>query len=79
MVYKEKRRIEQLFATLKTAGLNIEATQLESIAAIQRLTVLALSVFVRILQLIQGRDNFERACNCCVFGRATAMLGERSH
>ncbi|MBN3909061.1 MAG: hypothetical protein HWQ35_21655 [Nostoc sp. NMS1] len=42
--------MEQLFATLKTAGLNLEATQLESIAAIQRLTVLALSVAVRILQ-----------------------------
>jgi hypothetical protein len=55
--YTWRWRIEQLFATLKTAGLNLEATQLESIAAIQRLTVLALSVAVRILQLICGRDN----------------------
>jgi hypothetical protein len=55
--YTWRWRIEQLFATLKTAGLNLEATQLESIAAIQRLTVLALSVAVRILQLIQARDN----------------------
>lgn len=55
--YTWRWRIEQLFATLKTAGLNLEATQLESIAAIQRLTVLALSVAVRILQLIHGRDN----------------------
>ncbi len=55
--YTWRWRIEQLFATLKTAGLNLEATQLESIAAIERLTVLALSVAVRILQLIQGRDN----------------------
>jgi hypothetical protein len=39
-------RIEQLFATLKLAGLNLEATQLESIEAIQRLTILALSVAV---------------------------------
>jgi hypothetical protein len=31
-------QIEQLFATLKLAGLNLEATQLESIEAIQRLT-----------------------------------------
>ncbi|MBN3892131.1 MAG: hypothetical protein HWQ43_24235 [Nostoc sp. JL31] len=37
-------QIEQLFTTLKTAGLNLEATQLGSIAAIQGLTVLALSV-----------------------------------
>jgi hypothetical protein len=55
--YTWRWRIEQLFATLKTAGLNLEATQLESITAIERLTVLALSVAVRILQLIQGRDN----------------------
>lgn len=50
-------RIEQLFATLKQAGLQLEATQLESIEAIQRLSVLALSVAVRTLQLLEGRDN----------------------
>jgi hypothetical protein len=50
-------RIEQLFATLKMAGLDIEASQLESIAAIQRLTLLALSVAVRTLQMVEGRDN----------------------
>lgn len=49
-------RIEQLFATLKLAGLDIEATQLESITAIQRLTLLALSVAVRTLQMVEGRD-----------------------
>lgn len=57
--YTWRWRIEQLFATLKTAGLNLEATQLESVAAIQRLTVLALSLAVRILQLIIGRDHPE--------------------
>jgi hypothetical protein len=49
--------IEQLFATLKLAGLDIEATQLESIEAIQRLTILALSVAVKTLQMVEGRDN----------------------
>jgi Transposase DDE domain len=57
--YTWRWRIEQLFATLKTAGLNVEATQLESVAAIQRLTVLALSLAARILQLIIGRDHPE--------------------
>ena len=38
--YRWRWRIEQLFATLKKAGLNLEATQLESVEAIQRLTVL---------------------------------------
>lgn len=49
-------RIEQLFATLKQAGLNLEATQLTTVAAIQRLTVLALSTALRTLQLVLGRD-----------------------
>ena len=61
--YTWRWRIEQLFAILKTAGLNLEATQLESIAAIQRLTVLALSVAVRILQMIQGRDDPNLSAN----------------
>jgi hypothetical protein len=48
--------IEQLFATLKRAGLNLEATQLTTVAAIQRLTILALSVALRTLQLVFGRE-----------------------
>lgn len=54
--YRWRWRIEQLFATLKQAGLQLEATQLESVEAIERLTVLALSVAVRTLQLVEGRD-----------------------
>jgi hypothetical protein len=50
-------RIEQLFAMLKLAGLDIEATQLESVEAIQRLTILGLSVAARTLQMVEGRDN----------------------
>ncbi len=47
--YKWRWRIEQLLATLKKTGLNLEATQLESPRAIQKLTALALSVAVRTL------------------------------
>lgn len=50
-------RIEQLFAAVKQAGLNLEATQLESVEAIERLTILSLSIAVRTLQLVEGRDN----------------------
>jgi hypothetical protein len=57
--YRWRWRIEQLFATLKLAGLDLEATQLESIPAIQRLTILALSVAVRTLQMVEGRDNVD--------------------
>jgi Transposase DDE domain len=50
-------RIEQLFATLKQKGLNVEASQMESVSAIERLTILALSVALRTLQMVEGRDN----------------------
>ena len=55
--YRWRWRIEQLFAGLKQPGLQIEATQLESGKAIQRLCVLALSVALRVLQLVEGRDD----------------------
>ncbi len=57
--YKWRWWIEQLFATLKKAGLNLEATQLESPRAIHKLAILALSVAVRTLQMVEGRDNSE--------------------
>jgi hypothetical protein len=55
--YRWRWRIEQLFAILKQPGLEIEATQLESGRAIQSLCVLALTAAVRILQLVEGRDD----------------------
>lgn len=50
-------RIEQIFAAIKQKGLNVEASQMESVSAIQRLTLLALSVALRTLQMVEGRDN----------------------
>lgn len=55
--YSWRWKIEQLFATLKQGGLDLEATQLESGKAIQRLCVLALSAAVRVLQLSEGRQD----------------------
>ena len=49
-------RIEQLFGTLKSVGLDIEASQLSTTGAIARLAVLGLSVAVKTLQLLEGRD-----------------------
>jgi len=54
--YQWRWKIERLFAQLKKTGLNLESTELESGEAIQRLTVLALSVAVRTLQMVEGRD-----------------------
>ena len=81
--YRWRWRIEQLFATLKQAGLQIEATQLQSIEAIERLSILVLSVAVRTLQLVEGRDNpalaasiaFTQAQQQCLDQLAPTLIG----
>lgn len=55
--YRWRWRIEQLFALLKRVGLDLESTRLESPRAIERLSILALMVALRILQLKAGRDD----------------------
>jgi hypothetical protein len=67
--YSWRWHIEQLFAILKQSGLNLEATQLESVPAIKRLCMLSLGAAVRILQLWQGRDDISRSANL-VFNQA---------
>ena len=57
--YRWRWHIEQLFAILKQRGLDIEASQLESVTALQKLTLLALSVALQVLQLTLGRDHPE--------------------
>jgi hypothetical protein len=82
--YGWRWKIEQLFATLKKAGLNIEATQLESSIAIQRLTILALSVAVRTLQMVEGRDNTQLSAELtfcqkqqqCLLGLQSSVEGD---
>lgn len=74
--YKWRWRIEQLFATLKRAGLNLEATQLESIAAIEKLTVLALSVSLKTLQLLEGRDDVELCASLSFSSEQQQCLSE---
>jgi len=61
--YRWRWWIEQLFATLKRDGLDIESTQLESVESIQRLTILGLGVAVRTLQLVEGRDQADLDAN----------------
>lgn len=55
--YRWRWRIEHLFAILKRVGLDLESTRLESVKAIERFSILALMVALRILQLKEGRDN----------------------
>ena len=57
--YQWRWRIEQLFATVKKVGLNVESTELESLEGIQKLTILGLSIAVKTLQMVEGRTKVE--------------------
>ena len=72
--YRWRWHIELLFATLKQRGLEIESSQLESMAAIQKLCIMALSVAVMILQLTLGRENTAETSRPR-FRRLTATIG----
>jgi len=54
--YKTRWLIEEVFRLLKTQGLNIEASQLQSGKALKSLAILGLQAVLRILQLRQDRD-----------------------
>ena len=54
--YRRRWTIEQLFRTLKTQGLDVESSQVESADALQRLAFVALVAATHILQLLGVRD-----------------------
>jgi hypothetical protein len=55
--YAMRWQIELLFSTLKTAGLNIEASEIESGKALKKLCIMALEVALQINQLRQARQD----------------------
>jgi hypothetical protein len=61
--YGWRWRIEQLFAVLNQDGLDIESTQLESVAAIERLLMFSLAAALRTLQLCIGRHDTVRSAS----------------
>ncbi|WP_204139948.1 hypothetical protein [Halomicronema sp. CCY15110] len=69
--YRWRWHIEQLFAILQPRGLDIESSQLESVTALQKLTVLALSVARQVIQLTLGRDHPE--------AEASVLLSPQPH
>lgn len=54
--YRWRWRIEQLFRLLKSQGLDVEASQLETGARLKKLVSMALSAALRILQVTLERD-----------------------
>lgn len=54
--YRWRWSIEQLFRTLKTKGLNIEQSKVETYHGLINLTTLALLAAIQIMQLVQARD-----------------------
>jgi len=58
--YQQRWHIEQLFRTLKSQGLDIESSLLETGQKLEKLAVLALSAATRVMQLTLARDGGTR-------------------
>lgn len=65
--YRWRWVIEQVFRTLKTDGLNIEKSEVESYEALVNLATLALLAAVQVLQLVQARDGQTKQESSTVF------------
>ena len=55
-LYGRRWMVEPLFRTMKRQGFDLEQSQLESAAGLEKMAVLALIAAVRVLQLVQARD-----------------------
>lgn len=54
--YQRRWLIEQLFRTLKTQGINVEKSQLESVDSLVKISIAGLITAVKTMQLVQARD-----------------------
>ena len=73
--YARRWQIELLFGTLKSKGLNFEASELESGGGLKNLCVIALQVALKINQLSQGRDNEkEQSVALCFTAKQVIIL-----
>ncbi len=66
--------IEQLFRLLKSQGLRLESSQLQSGAALKKLCVLSLEVALALLQLVTERDGDYGAAASVVFTAEEAVF-----
>ncbi len=60
-LYRRRWAIEQLFRTLKTAGFDIEAVEIQDEDALRRLVMAALVAAVTVQQLVHARDGVQAA------------------
>jgi len=67
--YKSRWLIEQLFRTLKSAGLDMESCQIEDGDTLKKMAVLALVSSIRIMQLTLARDGDTGRPAIDVFGQ----------
>lgn len=67
--YAWRWNIEQLFRILKTEGLQIQSSQLESGVALKKLCVMALQAALQIMQLIADRDNESQQPATIIFSK----------
>jgi Transposase DDE domain len=73
--YKQRWQIEQLFRTIKSQGLNIEASQLETEASLTKLVIVALNAANKIMQLVLCRKgNTAHKTNIIFDKKAIACL-----
>lgn len=58
--YRQRWHIEQVFRSVKRQGLNIEASDIETAERLEKLTVLAFSAAVQVMQLVMAREGSVR-------------------
>ena len=67
--YKQRWNVEQVFRLLKSKGLGLESSQVDSYEKLQKLTILALLAAVKVLQLLKARDDQTQQAICCVLDK----------
>ncbi len=65
--YKQRWHVEQIFRTLKSKGLRVESSQVETYEKLQKITLLALIAAVKVMQLLRARDDKTGQGMRCVF------------
>jgi hypothetical protein len=65
--YRRRWQIEQLFRTLKSQGLGLEESQMETPAALRKLAIIALRAAVVCMQLVHARDGADQRSASAAF------------